>query len=563
MYKKTAVSAFLIFTITSCAYAQEYYYLLKYRNNNDLEKIKSIAQVLNISADTTFVKMDEKNVFSAAISGVPIKRVTENYFNKQAGLKSLSAGFSSDIKTFSNVDQSSVTEMLSKITKVEISSYITILQNFNTRYFRSAQCNVAKDYLVQEFKSFGLDVSTQSFMNYGTLNYNVLAVKPGKYMPEKICVISAHYDSTSDDYLVNAPGADDNATGVAAVLLAAKYLSAYEFSYTIVFACFSGEEQGLIGSEAYARNLYNQNTQVIADINVDMIGYYTQGIKYDLNLTTNRNSQQLVEFISQVNDTYVQMPLDINVNDYAWWSDHSSFWDFGYNAVEFCEAYDWGSPDFNSTNYHTTHDTLDKLDLDFTLKNTLVAVASVAELADLYVAELSVLQPAGWVETVTRGETYLIKWENADTEQVSLYYSDSFQGTQKLIATVNGALKSYSWNTSGVVSGRYWLCLKTQSGAEDWSSGQLVILSNNFESFIIYPNPARTEATFSGLPPFTNIKVYNLAGELLINRTTQNQFSFTWNLVSDNHGRAGTGVYLCVLENSIGDKHICKLAITK
>ena len=101
------------------------------------------------------------------------------------------------------------------------------------------------------------------------ISWNVEATLPGlNGNNEEIYIVSAHYDSVP-----STPGADDNAAGVAAVLSAAKILSQYEFNQTIRFVCFSGEEQGLLGSEEYAKEAYNNNENLISTINLDMIGY--------------------------------------------------------------------------------------------------------------------------------------------------------------------------------------------------------------------------------------------------------------------------------------------------
>lgn len=237
--------------------------------------------------------------------------------------------------------------------------------------------------------------------------------------PEKIYLLCAHYDSMSNDPYNDAPGADDNASGVAA-LLAAEYLSKKEFNATIKFVCFAAEEQGLIGSQKYAQEMFNEDAQILAVINLDMIAWWKMGIKYDLNIITNTNSQWLSNYLTQINTKYVGMPLDRTTNDNAWWGDHSSFWDYGYSAIDVFEAYNWYSPDFNPY-YHTAQETLDKLDLDFALKNTKTCIATVCELADPNLpTKITFLEPDGRNDTINRGDLYQILWTTT-TEQVSLF----------------------------------------------------------------------------------------------------------------------------------------------
>jgi hypothetical protein len=88
-------------------------------------------------------------------------------------------------------------------------------------------------------------------------------------------VISSHYDSRNsdgNDATLDAPGADDNGSGVSAVLEAARLMTGAHFRGTIVFACFDGEQQGLFGSAHFARALHDSGAHVAADLNNDIIG---------------------------------------------------------------------------------------------------------------------------------------------------------------------------------------------------------------------------------------------------------------------------------------------------
>ena len=93
--------------------------------------------------------------------------------------------------------------------------------------------------------------------------YNVLARKEGTLYPDQHCILSAHYDSFSwTTSQVRAPGADDNASGVAAVLEAARVLSACDFPHSLLFLFFAGEEQGLVGSRAYAAEAASRGMKI-------------------------------------------------------------------------------------------------------------------------------------------------------------------------------------------------------------------------------------------------------------------------------------------------------------
>ena len=86
-------------------------------------------------------------------------------------------------------------------------------------------------------------------------------------------IVCAHYDSTSTQATTHAPGADDNASGTAAVMEMARVLAGYQFDYTIKFIAFSAEEWGLYGSRHYAQAAKQRGEQIVGVVNLDMIGY--------------------------------------------------------------------------------------------------------------------------------------------------------------------------------------------------------------------------------------------------------------------------------------------------
>jgi acetylornithine deacetylase/succinyl-diaminopimelate desuccinylase-like protein len=104
---------------------------------------------------------------------------------------------------------------------------------------------------------------------------DVLAVQTGTTDPGRVVVISAHLDSRASDVMdakIDAPGANDDGSGVSAVLEAARVLSAHRFPATIVYAVLSGEEQGLYGGKVLADHAVAQGWRIEADLNNDIIG---------------------------------------------------------------------------------------------------------------------------------------------------------------------------------------------------------------------------------------------------------------------------------------------------
>ena len=129
----------------------------------------------------------------------------------------------------------------------------------------------AIDYLFETYKSFGYEPERQWFeprQALGGRTANVLATLRGTENPELVYVVSSHFDSHT-----MGPGADDNTSGTAALLEAARVLANHPMPATIVFASFTGEESGLLGSREYVRQAVANKTQLVGALNNDMLGW--------------------------------------------------------------------------------------------------------------------------------------------------------------------------------------------------------------------------------------------------------------------------------------------------
>lgn len=127
----------------------------------------------------------------------------------------------------------------------------------------------ARDNIATLFASYGLTVAIEPFNHAGYECENVVATKTGTVHPDRVFILGAHYDS------FNNPGADDDASGVALVLEAARILSAYDSEYTIRFVAFDMAEQGLGGSQAYAAA--HAGDRVLGMISANMVAYNPSG----------------------------------------------------------------------------------------------------------------------------------------------------------------------------------------------------------------------------------------------------------------------------------------------
>ncbi len=143
------------------------------------------------------------------------------------------------------------------------------LSEFDSRYVGKPGNVPAGQWLHDTFAAMGYDTELQWFEPMGlSRTANVLAARRGTTHPELVYVVSAHYDSHQ-----NGPGADDDATGTAMLLELARVLKDRPLPATVVFAAFTGEEAGLLGSREYARQAVASGVQVAGALNNDMFGW--------------------------------------------------------------------------------------------------------------------------------------------------------------------------------------------------------------------------------------------------------------------------------------------------
>jgi hypothetical protein len=195
-----------------------------------------------------------------------------------------------------------------------------------SRGLNGAHHDLCRNNIVNTFKSFGLSVELDPFPFSGQTYFNVIATKTGTVFPDAQYIVGAHYDST------NNPGADDDASGVAAMLEIARVLSQYDTAYTIKFCAWDREEQGKIGSTAYVAE--HSGDDIKAMVQLDMIAHNAGQNRENVygNAATLPLKQQLIAAALEYGD-------GINVVDVgnATFSDHAPFAAAGYQAVVFVE----------------------------------------------------------------------------------------------------------------------------------------------------------------------------------------------------------------------------------
>jgi len=197
--------------------------------------------------------------------------------------------------------QEVIEDIIHSISSENLKTTVLELQNFNTRYPYEKQLKVA-DYLYNRIKAYIPDTQFHIYEYWGVYWKNVIATIPGLDYPNKVYIVCAHFDSKSEKRLVYAPGADDNASGCAAVLEVARVLSSYHFKHTIKFIFFSREENGQNGSRAYIRSINPNEEKIIGVINIDMIAFGSD--KEDIDLVTRPKHRWIVNYVNQIGKLY-------------------------------------------------------------------------------------------------------------------------------------------------------------------------------------------------------------------------------------------------------------------
>ncbi len=270
-----------------------------------------------------------------------------------------------------------IQSMLNDLTEANYVATWQHLDDFETRYAYTNQNVLASQWILDQFHAMGLQADFY-YYNDGGQKRSVVATYPGLVDPSKTVYICGHFDSTSENPSTSAPGADDNASGSVAAIEAARIMSQYQFQYTLKFACFNGEEQGLLGSAAYVAQIAQAGENVVGVFDCDMIAY--RGIDAappDFIMYTNSASQPLTQTLTDVINTYLPGQLEpIPLLSSLEGSDYASFWHHGYKAVCSIEDEAWGD-DFCPW-YHTSNDRIERYPRDYPLACTRANIGAAA-----------------------------------------------------------------------------------------------------------------------------------------------------------------------------------------
>ena len=263
----------------------------------------------------------------------------------------------------------------------QLLAHLKALEGERHPYISRDRLEAAQGYVCDALRSWGLTVSVEPFSYMGERFVNLIA-RPATMPSGPRFIVGAHVDTVP-----GTPGADDNASGVAALLEVARVISTRTWTLPLEFAVFNLEELGMIGSSHYARELRHARIAVAGMLSLEMVGFTeSQGLQHYpwflkgrypatgnyLGLAANHRSRPLLKTVEQAMRSVEGLPIETMVLPGNGWvfpearlSDHSPFWDAGYPALLVTDT-----SFFRNPHYHQPTDTVSTLDLDFLTKVT-------------------------------------------------------------------------------------------------------------------------------------------------------------------------------------------------
>lgn len=270
------------------------------------------------------------------------------------------------------VKNSEISDMIQQVNESTLEKYVSKIQNFGPHPTGSEACNNVGEYIYSELKRMNLSVRYDNWSFRGRADRNIEGTLPGVGSHGGTIIVCAHYDSVPV-----SPGADDDGSGVSAILTIAEIMSHHTFNSTLRFVLFSGEEQGRFGSREYAKEAYKNGDNIIGVIALDGIGYAVSsedGSK--VRELVDNESAWIADASDKVNEMYGEyIGLDIIRLPNEPISDHQSFLDYGYDASYFLEY-------TLDPYYHTSDDRIEHMNMSYLAKISKLSLATLAYMAN-------------------------------------------------------------------------------------------------------------------------------------------------------------------------------------
>lgn len=290
-----------------------------------------------------------------------------------------------------------ITFLANAVSRQSLIGYVQTLESFGTRNtFSDTErddfgIGAARRWIFSEFERVGqgrLQVEFQdysfTFQGLNSTQRNIIATLPGTGNDPGVLVLMANYDTRASNWLDGrslSPGADDNGSGVAALLEIARLMSSRTWNQTIIFVALTAEEQGTFGSRYFVQNAWLDNMVIDAAINNDMIGGRA-GIPQSVRLFSvgpdTSNARQLARYIDYVGGLYLPtFPVEMidGLDREDRWGDHREFVNAGFAAVRLIESEE------ELSIQNSRRDTWSLIDYDYFRKIVQLNLVSLANMA--------------------------------------------------------------------------------------------------------------------------------------------------------------------------------------
>ena len=440
-------------------------------------------------------------------------------------------------------------------------------------HHREATKNIVR-YITSEFRrSPRLQVSEQVF---GGIR-NIVGVLPPRSSStsNRIFIICAHYDTQAarepnwNPLASTAPGANNNGTGVAAMLEIAHLLSRYEYDHELRFVALGGEELGFLGSRHYVQNASAMTTNrdtdtvhapenIVCVFNLDMFGFNWRSDLVEI--VTNNDSSWISRALVIANAWYdVGLKIRRTQDEFVDISSHKSFWDSGYNAVTLTES---STPWRDSQNYdanpfyHTSADTADKVNFGLVRKVTqLVLVTIDSLLTDMFQATRQIPRVTLELPSTTKENELEITGTFRSDFPIDIIIHPS-----QAKAALDRETQTYT-ATVPLKQGKNVLRVIARYSLGAVSVEQSIILTQAFawKDVVVFPNPARSD-TLTEFRVEANIDmtemhvfIYDSGGNLIkriegvADRLNQNIWRTWWNQQTSYGLAVSPGIYVCYI----------------
>jgi len=443
------------------------------------------------------------------------------YFNIPVFFLVLAFVFEFSNNSYSQIEivkSETVEKILNSVSSDNIEHIIKTLEGFGTRNVMSDTTSdtrgigAARRWIYNEMHKYAkasgdrLKVYYQPFMvdresyrrnqSFHVLMKNIIAELPGSNpaLTDRLFVIMGHYDTVAFERgksvdETSAPGANDDATGVAILMELARVMSNYEFDATIIFMAVDGEEYGLFGSSWYAQKAKEKNLRIDGVITNDIVGNIRGG-SGDIDNTKiccysqgpwDSPSRQLARYIRRAAIKYVDRMDVWNVfrNDrYGRGGDHTPFNIEGYAAVRFTE------PNENYERQHNAHDVSEYVNIPYVTRVCKVTGAAFASLALAPEAPTEVtvsrsVIPAEGQERGQRGYNAVVRWKHPMKES-------DLAGFKVVARETTAPYYQYYFPVGKITEFE----VKGMS-IDHYSFGVLAVDKDNNESLVTVPPPLR------------------------------------------------------------------------